>query len=108
MPGHHRPQHNPRLHDGAGGDPKGQVALDFLRRRRGITAPAKDRFWVFKTAQTDQMAVSRIYQYCQKHGITKVAILTVSTGFGVAGKEQLLAQAAQVWHRSGGPGSLRG
>jgi branched-chain amino acid transport system substrate-binding protein len=31
----------------------------------------------------------------QKHNLKQVAILTVSTGFGVAGKEQLLAQAAQ-------------
>ena len=60
-----------------------------------ITSPAKDRYWVFKTAQTDQMAVSRIYQYLQKHAISKVAILTVSTGFGVAGKLQLLEQAPQ-------------
>jgi len=59
----------------------------------GITAPAAERQWVFKTAQTDQMAVSRIYQYLQKTGMTKVAILTVSTGFGVSGKEQLLALA---------------
>jgi branched-chain amino acid transport system substrate-binding protein len=60
-----------------------------------ITSPAKERFWVFKTAQTDLMAVSRIYQHLQKHGLKKVAILTVSTGFGVAGKEQLLGQAPQ-------------
>jgi branched-chain amino acid transport system substrate-binding protein len=59
----------------------------------GITAPAKDRIWVFKTAQTDQMAVDRIYQYLQKHNLKQVAILTVSTGFGVSGKEQLLALA---------------
>jgi branched-chain amino acid transport system substrate-binding protein len=59
----------------------------------GITAPAAERRWVFKTAQTDQMAVERIYQHLQKTGLTKVAILTVSTGFGVSGKEQLLAQA---------------
>ncbi|MGA8573000.1 MAG: ABC transporter substrate-binding protein [Desulfobaccales bacterium] len=58
-----------------------------------ITSPAQERAWVFKTAQTDQMAVSRIYQYCQKHGIAKVAILTMSSGFGVAGKGQLLSQA---------------
>jgi branched-chain amino acid transport system substrate-binding protein len=32
-----------------------------------ITTPAKDRFWTFKTAQTDQMAVERIYQYCKKN-----------------------------------------
>ena len=70
----------------------------------GITAPAKDRRWIFKTAQTDQMAVARIYQYCQKHGIAKVAILTVSSAFGVAGKEQLLgpgrpSTASRWWAR---------
>jgi branched-chain amino acid transport system substrate-binding protein len=59
----------------------------------GITAPAKDRVWVFKTAQTDRMAVDRIYQYLQKHNIKQVAILTVSTGFGVSGKNQLLTLA---------------
>jgi branched-chain amino acid transport system substrate-binding protein len=59
----------------------------------GITSPAKDRFWVFKTAQTDKMAVERIYQYLQKTNIKQVAILTVSTGFGVSGKGQLLTLA---------------
>jgi branched-chain amino acid transport system substrate-binding protein len=61
----------------------------------GIVSPVKDRFWVFKTAQTDQMAVSRIFQYLQKKGMTKIAILTVSTGFGVSGKKQLETQAAK-------------
>ena len=59
----------------------------------GITEPANERAWVFKTAQTDQMAVDRIYQYLQKNNQKQVAILTVSTGFGVSGKEQLLALA---------------
>ncbi len=59
----------------------------------GITAPAKDRVWVFKTAQTDQMAADRIYQYLQKQNLSQVAILTVSNTFGVSGKEQLLALA---------------
>jgi branched-chain amino acid transport system substrate-binding protein len=72
---------------------KAKLPLISCAAAAGITAPAKDRFWTFKTAQTDEMAVARIYQYCQKHGITKVAILTVSSAFGVAGKEQLLAQA---------------
>jgi len=74
---------------------KAKLPLISCAAAAGITAPAKDRFWTFKTAQTDQMAVSRIYQYCQKHGIYKVAILTVSSAFGVAGKEQLLGQAAK-------------
>ena len=74
---------------------KAKMPLISCAAAAGITAPAKDRFWTFKTAQTDQMAVERIYQYCQKHGIAKVAILTVSSAFGVAGKEQLLSQAAK-------------
>lgn len=72
---------------------KAQVPLISCAAGIGITAPAKERVWVFKTAQTDQMAVSRIFQYLQKQGLTKVAILTVSTGFGISGKEQLEAQA---------------
>jgi len=58
-----------------------------------ITHPASERQWVFKTAQTDAMAVNRIYQYLKKQNITQVAILTVSTGFGVSGRKQLTEQA---------------
>jgi branched-chain amino acid transport system substrate-binding protein len=61
-----------------------------------ITSPVKERFWVFKTAQTDQLAVSRIYQYLNKNKINKVAIITVSSSFGASGKEQLLAQAPKA------------
>jgi branched-chain amino acid transport system substrate-binding protein len=61
-----------------------------------ITSPANERPWVFKTAQTDQLAVSRIYQYLNKNKINKVAIITVSSSFGASGKEQLLAQAPKA------------
>ena len=74
---------------------KAKLPLISCAAGAAITSPAKDRFWVFKTAQTDQMAVSRIFAYCKKHNLTKVAIFTVSTGFGVAGKDQLLSQAPQ-------------
>jgi len=74
---------------------KAMVPLISCAAGIGITSPAHERHWVFKTAQTDQMAVSRIYQYLQKNGLSKVAILTVSTGFGISGKEQLNALAPQ-------------
>jgi branched-chain amino acid transport system substrate-binding protein len=74
---------------------KAKLPLISCAAGMAITSPAKDRVWVFKTAQTDQMAVSRIYQYLQKHDLKKVAILTVSTGFGVAGNQQLLSQAPE-------------
>ncbi len=52
-----------------------------------ITEPVKP--WVFKVPQTDRMAVKRIYSYCNKHGFKRVAIITVSNGFGQSGREQL-------------------
>lgn len=56
-----------------------------------ITDPVKK--WVFKTAQNDGLAVSKIYEYLNKKQISKVAILTVSDGFGSSGREQLKANA---------------
>jgi branched-chain amino acid transport system substrate-binding protein len=58
-----------------------------------ITEPIKP--WVFKTAQSDVLAVAAIYQHMQKQNIKKLGILTVENAFGESGKEQLLAQAAQ-------------
>lgn len=58
-----------------------------------ITDPIKP--WVFKTAQSDVLAVAAIYQHMQKQNIKKVGILTVETAYGESGKEQLVAQAAQ-------------
>lgn len=58
-----------------------------------ITEPVKK--WVFKTAQNDALAVSRIFEQLRKQKQTRVAILTVSDGFGSSGREQLKAQAAK-------------
>jgi branched-chain amino acid transport system substrate-binding protein len=58
-----------------------------------ITEPVKN--WVFKTAQNDSLAVGRIYEQLQRLKQSRVAILTVSDGFGSSGREQLKAQAAR-------------
>ncbi len=52
-----------------------------------IVEPVKP--WVFKTAQSDRLAVKKIYSYCKRHGIKRVAIITVSNGFGQSGREEL-------------------
>ncbi len=56
-----------------------------------ITSPVKP--WVFKTAQSDLLAVAAIYKTMQAKGIKKIAILTVANSFGESGKNQLVAQA---------------
>ncbi|AEH44135.1 Extracellular ligand-binding receptor [Thermodesulfatator indicus DSM 15286] len=56
-----------------------------------IVEPVKP--WVFKTAQSDRLAVKKIYEYCQANGLKKVAIITVSNGFGQSGREELKSLA---------------
>ncbi|HEY5514491.1 MAG TPA: ABC transporter substrate-binding protein [Geomonas sp.] len=58
-----------------------------------ITEPVKK--WVFKTAQNDTLAVARIYEQLRKEKKSRVAILTVSDGFGASGREQLKSQASR-------------
>ena len=55
----------------------------------GITQPVNERYWIFKTPQYDFSAAESIFTYMQKHGISKVGIISVTTGFGDAGKKAL-------------------
>ena len=52
-----------------------------------IVNPVKH--WVFKTPQLDRHAADKIYGTMKSRGIRKVAIMSATTGFGSAGREQL-------------------
>lgn len=56
-----------------------------------ITMPVNP--WVFKTAQSDILAVRAIYEHMKTKDIKKIGILTVANAFGESGREQLEAQA---------------
>ncbi|MGQ9626731.1 MAG: ABC transporter substrate-binding protein [Anaerolineae bacterium] len=58
-----------------------------------IVEPVKK--WVFKTPQTDLFAVSRILDYLETQGISKIAVINVSNAFGESGKNQVLLQAKE-------------
>jgi branched-chain amino acid transport system substrate-binding protein len=47
------------------------------------------RKWVFKMPQSDSLAVSEIFGYLKAKGLTKVALLTSSGGYGTTGKAAL-------------------
>ncbi len=72
---------------------KEQIPLISCAAGIKITDPPKK--WVFKTAQNDSLAVAKIFEYLQKHKINKIAIITVSDGFGSSGREQLKSQASK-------------
>jgi len=58
-----------------------------------ITDPVKP--WIFKTAQSDVLAVSAAYRHMNETGIHTIAILTVSNSYGESGKHQLENQAKE-------------
>jgi branched-chain amino acid transport system substrate-binding protein len=53
----------------------------------------KAREWIFKTPQSDSMAVEKLYEYYNKNNISKVAIMTVSNGYGESGRAELVRLA---------------
>ena len=68
---------------------KAKVPLISAAAGAGITQPVKDRQWVFKTAQYDTSAVEAIYTHMKKQGITRIGIISVTSGFGDAGRKAL-------------------
>lgn len=55
----------------------------------------KPRYWVFKTPQTDTMAVEAIYTQLKNRDINKIAIMSVTSGFGKSGRGELLRMAPE-------------
>ena len=67
--------------------PAAQVPLVSMSAAEKIVNPVNP--WVFKVAPSDRHAVGRILKHAQAKGYEKIAILTVSDGFGQAGREVL-------------------
>ncbi|MDI6686951.1 MAG: ABC transporter substrate-binding protein [Desulfobacterales bacterium] len=51
--------------------------------------------WVFKTPQSDSMAVEAIYTHLKNRGINKIAIMSVTSGFGASGRSELIRLAPE-------------
>jgi len=52
--------------------------------------------WVFKTPHTDRMAAEKVFEDMKKRGLTKVALLSETSGFGASGKKESEAMAAKM------------
>ncbi|MEW5744545.1 MAG: ABC transporter substrate-binding protein [Nitrospirota bacterium] len=67
-----------------------QTPLISLASGAGITLPAKNRAWVFKTAPYDYSAVEAMFTYMRKQGVAKAGIMTITTGYGDSGRKALI------------------
>lgn len=72
---------------------KAQVPLISAAASATIVDPKNN--WVFKTPQSDSLVVGELYDYMKGKGLTKVALLTASGGFGTTGKAALEAGASK-------------
>ena len=59
-----------------------------------IVEPVKK--WVFKTPHTDRMAAEKVFEDMKKRGLTKVALLSETSGFGASGKKETEAMAGKM------------
>jgi branched-chain amino acid transport system substrate-binding protein len=58
-----------------------------------IVEPVKK--FVFKTPHTDRMAAEKVFEDMKKRGLTKVALLSETSGFGASGKKETEAVAGK-------------
>jgi branched-chain amino acid transport system substrate-binding protein len=58
-----------------------------------IIEPVKK--WVFKTPHTDRMAAEKVFEDMKKRGISKVALLSETSGFGQSGRKESQGVAAK-------------
>ena len=66
---------------------KAQIPMISCAAAEDIVKPVKK--WVFKSPQSDADAVRRIYEKMKELKLSKAAVMSGTTGFGTAGREQL-------------------
>ena len=59
-----------------------------------IVEPVKK--WVFKTPHTDRMAAEKVFEDMKKRGLTKIALISDTGGFGASGKKETEALAPKM------------
>jgi branched-chain amino acid transport system substrate-binding protein len=70
---------------------KAQIPLISCAASAQIVQPVNERKWVFKTPQSDILAVKEIIKYLNSKSINKVALICDSAGFGSTGHDALVA-----------------
>ena len=67
-----------------------KAEMPFISLAAGVPIIEPVKKWVFKVPPTDRMAAERVFADMKKHGITKVALLSETSGFGQSGRKETL------------------
>ncbi len=73
-----------------------QVRIPFISLAGAVVITDPVKPWIFKTPQSDRAAAQRVLQDIKDRGLTKVAMISGTDGFGRSGREQTLAIAGDM------------
>jgi branched-chain amino acid transport system substrate-binding protein len=73
-----------------------RAGIPFISLAGGVVVVEPVKKWLFKTPHTDRMAAERVFEDMKKRGLTKIALLSETSGFGQSGKKESEAAAAKL------------
>lgn len=72
-----------------------KASLPFISLAGAVVVIDPVKKWVFKTPHTDRMAAEKVFEDMKKRGITKVGLLSETSGFGASGRKETQTVAAK-------------
>ena len=72
-----------------------KAGIPFISLAGGIVINEPVKKFVFKTPHSDRMAAEKVFDDMKKRGITKVALLSETSGFGQSGRKETEGVAAK-------------
>jgi branched-chain amino acid transport system substrate-binding protein len=72
-----------------------KAGIPFISLAGGVIVTEPVKKWIFKTPHTDRMAAEKVFEDMKKRGISKVALLSETSGFGQSGRKEAQASAAK-------------
>lgn len=73
-----------------------KAEIPFISLAGGVVIVEPVKKWVFKVVHSDRMAVEKVFDDMKKRGLTKVALLSETSGFGASGKKETEGMAAKM------------
>ena len=72
-----------------------KAGIPFISLAGAVVIVEPTKKWIFKTPHTDRMAAEKVFEDMKKRGISKVALLSETSGFGGSGKKETEGVAAK-------------
>jgi branched-chain amino acid transport system substrate-binding protein len=72
-----------------------KAQVPFISLAGGVVIVEPVKKWVFKTPHTDRMAAEKVFADMKARGLSKVGLLSETSGFGQSGRKETLAVASK-------------